>query len=269
MKKSLIACLSLLVTLSLLIGAAGCGGGSSANATEVLKTSSAKMKNVEKFKVEAEIKTSADMEGADQDIDMEMASDMSNPEELKAQIVVSGMGVDTEVYLYGAYTYINIPGQGWVKAATSDMSDYEQMTPSGISDMSEGAENIKMVSENGDYHEISFDIGKKYLQDILGGQDLDNQLGEEFSKMMEDMLKGLSMSMVVKIDKKTSYMTSAEIKMVFKDMPMVGDMSIVMDMDFSDFNGDIAVELPAEAQTAREVSPEELENQLPGSTLGI
>lgn len=269
MKKFLAACLSMLVILSLFIGAVGCGGSSSANATKILEESSAEMKDVVKFKVKTTAKTTADIEGTDQDMEMEMKSDMSDPDEPKAQVVVAGMGSDSDVYLYGQYTYINIPNQGWVKAATSDMSDYEQMTPSGISDMSEGATNVMMKSETDDYYEISFDIGKKYLQDIFSNQSVGNQLGEEFTQMMEEMLKGLSMSLVVKIEKDSKNIETAKIKMAFKDMPMVGDMSINMDMKFSDFNGDFEIELPAEAETAREISPEELQNLLPGSALGI
>lgn len=269
MKKLLAVFLSTLLILSLFIGAVGCGGNSSANAEKVLEESSTEMEGVDKFKVETKVKTTADTEGLDQEMVMDMKSDMSDAEEPKAQVAIAGMGNDSDVYLYGQYTYINVPGQGWLKAATNDMSDYEQMTPSGISDMSKGATNVKMVSETGDYYKISFDIGKKYLQDIFSQQELGNQLGEEFENMMKEMLKGLSMSLVVKIKKETKNIETAKINMVFKDMPMVGDMTMNMDMKFSDFNGDFVIELPAEAQAAREVSPEELENLLPGSALGM
>lgn len=269
MKKLVIVCVSFMAILLLTAGTIGCGGSSSASAPEALEKSNTAMNDVLKFKMKAEAKTNMDMEGGSGTMEMEMKADMSDEEAPKVQVAAAGMGTDSDIYMFGQYTYMNIPGQGWVKAAVTDMSDYEQMTPTGVSNMTEGAENVKMVSETDDYYEISFDVGQKYLQSLFGDESLGDELGEEFSKMMEEMLKGLSISIVVKIDKKTSYITDAKMKMDFKDIPMVGDMSMDMNMEYDDFNGAFEVELPAEANDAREVSPEELETLKPSTGLGI
>ncbi|MBN2169228.1 MAG: hypothetical protein JW738_08285 [Actinobacteria bacterium] len=260
MKKLLVALISLMLVLgSIAICATGCGGKSSAEAADILDKSNAAMQKITSFTMKTTGKYEMDMtEGMDQDIKMEMKADMSDPQNLKAQIVTSMMGMDTEMYLLGNYSYMEMPGMGWVKTPMADMGEYSQMTPEDISNMSKGAEDVKLVSEDGNSYEVSFTVGSKYFESAFEGDALGDELGEELSGMFEDMIKNMSMSAVFKIDKKTMYTTEAKVKMDMKDVPMIGNMTADMVMKYSDYNKPVTIELPPEAAAAPEIDPSEL-----------
>ncbi|MBN1289238.1 MAG: hypothetical protein JXA49_06345 [Actinobacteria bacterium] len=260
MRKLLASLISLMLILgSFGVWTAGCGGTSSAETADILDKSSAAMQDVTSFTMKTTGEYEMDMmDGAEQDIKMEMIADMSDPQDPKAQIVTSVMGMDTELYLLGNYTYMEMPGMGWVKTPMADIGEYAQMTPDEIGKMSKGAEDLKMVSENGKSYEVSFTIGSEYFESAFESDALGDELGEEFMGMFEDMIKNMSMSAVFTIDKKSMYITEAKVKMEMKDVPMIGNMTADMDMKYSDYNKPVTIELPPEAAAAPEVDPSEL-----------
>lgn len=261
---------TVLTVFFLLIGlvavfSAGCGGKSSAEAADILEKSNAAMQAITTFSMKMDGSYKMEMmEGMEQDIVMEMRSDMSNPQDPKAQIVMSAAGMDMEMYLIGNYTYMEIPGQGWVKTAVADMSQYSQMTPSEISKMSKGAEDIKIVSEKGGSYEISFKAGEEYIQSVYQSEGVTDALGEEMSEMMADIYKNVTVTAVLEIDKKTLYVTGGTMKMEIKDAPMIGTITADIDVEYTSMNEPLTIELPPEAAAAPEVDAGEL-----GTTPGL
>jgi len=267
MRKSIVCSIVVLLAVTLLF--AGCGGKkdesgqststSGLSAKEILEESSNKMQTVKSARAEGQYKMSTSAADASSgaeamDFSFEMEMDLSNEEQPELRMAMKGMGQDTILYMTGGYVYMEVPGQGWMKAPAGDTDSMTQTSPAEIAKFAENAENLKVVSETGTSYKISFDIGQALLKEQMGSQQDMGELSPEMQKMLDDMLKNMKMSAVFTINKKTMFIEDANIKMTLTDFPMVGDMALDMTMAFSDFNEPVSVSLPPEAANAQEVA---------------
>jgi hypothetical protein len=135
------------------------------------------------------------------------------------------------------------------------------LTPGQITGLGKYAENLKELPEEGNNYVLSFDVGSEFFEKTLAGAEQpgsqpaseDQQSAQDMVKLAREMLKGLEMSVVMKIDKSTYYPSETTIKMSLKEIPIIGDMSVDMKMAFSNYNEPVTVALPAEAQNAKEI----------------
>jgi hypothetical protein len=250
---------------------AGCGGGGTTggvestklSAQEILEESNLKMQEVTSLKANGFYKAAMGEAGSEaMDFDFEMEIDMTNAESPEVHMVMRGMGQDTEVYMSEGIAYASVPGQGWVKGPAGDTDSFKQATPAEIAKFAEDAEDLKILAEDGTHYELAFVISEQYLRNQMSSEFDMQDLGPEVEKMMNDMIKGMKMNAVFKIAKDTMFIEVAKIAMEIKDMPMLGSMTLDMELEFSDFNEPVAVALPAEAANAVE-SPD-LSNTIPG-----
>jgi predicted nuclease of predicted toxin-antitoxin system len=282
MRKSLLGSLAVLLAIGLLVGLllAGCGGSStsgtatssgSLNAKRILEQSSKKMQAVKTAKATGSYKlagtpatgTSSPSGAQNMEFSYQMEMDVSNPDKPEMHMVMKGQGQTTDLYITGGFVYMNVPGKGWVKTPAGTTSEgMAQATPAEITQFANNAENLKIISEDADSYKLSFDIGKKYIQDQLKKEQGGTNLGPDVEKLMNQMINNMKMTAVFTINKATSYIENVDLVMSIKNMPAVGDMNLAMSMAFSDFNKPVAVALPAGAANAQEMS------ELPSGTNG-
>lgn len=244
----------------------GCGGGDSGDgklsAQEILDLSSEAMKDITSIKAVGEYRVKADIaEEEEMDISLEMEIDITNPDKPVGKMIMSGMGEELEMFFSDGYVYLNAPDEGWIKAHAAESQTFQAATPGEIVRFSDGAENLKIASEDSGSYEISFDISDKYFMEQADMDEDLSELGPEMEKMIQDMLKGINMSAMFRIAKDTYHVENADILIEMKDMPMMGSMSLEMTLGFSNFNVPIAVVLPPEAAGAVEV--DDLDDTIP------
>ena len=203
-----------------------------------------------------------------------MEGNIVSESEVEARITASeDSGKKTDVYIVGGYAYSFDATTGWVKQKVDSAQGLGSgmLTPGQLTGLGKYAENLKELPEEGNNYVLSFDVGPKFFEKSLadvgqsGSQPAggDQQSAQDMVKLAREMLKGLKMSVVMKIDKTTYLPSETTIKMSLKEIPIIGNMSVDMKMAFTDYNVPVSVALPAEAQNAKEV-PAGLPGGLPG-----
>jgi hypothetical protein len=136
-----------------------------------------------------------------------------------------------------------------------------------LTELSKYATDMKLTTDSSGQYVVTFDVGPKFFEQVLdeaaGTSETegstpsseDQQAAEQLAQTMKDMMAGIQMGVVYKINKSTMLADSSSLKMSMKDAPIVGDMSADMTMNFSNYNDPVTITLPAEAQNAREVQP--------------
>jgi uncharacterized protein involved in high-affinity Fe2+ transport len=275
MRKGLIVLLVVLLACAVAL-AAGCGEKkeTKSDAQKILEQSQQKMSAVDSLKMTGSmvIKTPG-AETKEETVDLSMEAKMVSPEDVEGHMVMKdSSGAQTDVYMSGGYVYTNDPASGWYKQKMDAAGGVSSgmMTPKDLEELNKYAENITMT-ETGNEYKLSFDIGPEYFEKALGAStDQSTQTtpgSKELEEMMKSLIKGIQMSLTYTIDKSTMLAKSAKINMTMKDAPMMGDISIAMDMAFSDYNAPVQVALPEEAKSAKEVEPGTAMPTIPG--LGI
>jgi hypothetical protein len=273
MKKAVIVLLA-----ALLIGAAvvaGCGGKStktaSSPAQDVLQKSQAKMQEIKSVKLAGKASVLTPQSEVKEE-SYEFAAEMKllSKDDVEMKMVSKdSAGKPTDAYMVGGYVYTNDPNAGWTKQkvdASSGVSS-SMLSPTGIADLSKYAQNMKLMPEQGGKYVVSFDVGSKFFEDMLNQaaastgspsstpSSEDKKAAQELAQTMKDMMGGLQMGVVYKIDKNTMLADSTTIKMSMKGAPIVGDMTADMTATFADYNAPVTITLPPEAQNAKEVQP--------------
>jgi hypothetical protein len=274
MKKAVIVLLA-----ALLIGAvvvAGCGGKStktaSSPAQDVLQKSQTKMQDVKSVKLagKASVLTpQSEVKEESYEFSAEMKILSKDDVEMK-MVAKDSAGKATEAYMVGGYIYTNDPTTGWTKQKAESSSgsiSSSMLSPTGVADLSKYAKDMKLEPEQGGKYVVAFDVGSKFFEDMLdqaststGTQSStpsseDKKAAQELAQTMKDMLGGLQMNVVYKIDKSTMLADSTTVKMSMKGAPIVGDVTVDMTATFADYNAPVTITLPPEAQNAREVQP--------------
>jgi uncharacterized protein YdeI (BOF family) len=275
MKKAVIVSLAVL-----LIGAAvaaGCGGKStktaSSPAQKVLADSQAKMQEIQTVKLAGKaVVLTPQSEVKEESFDFTADMKLVSKDDVEMHMVAKdSTGKPTDVYMVGGYIYTNDPTTGWTKqkaeSSTSGSVSGSLMSPTGLTELSKYATNMKMVTDPSGKYVVSFDVGPKFFEQVINQaaqagntqtstpSTEDQKAAEQLAQTMKDMMAGIQMGVVYKIDKSTLLADSSTIKMSLKGAPIVGDMSADMNVNFSDYNAPVTITLPPEAQNAREVQP--------------
>jgi len=273
MKKVVIVSLAVLMIGAII--AAGCGSkatkSASSPAQQVLEKSQAKMQDVQTVKITGKANVlTPQSEVKKESYDFDASMKIISKDDVEMQMVAKdSAGKTTAVYMLGGYVYTNDPTTGWTKqkAQSSGNATSSLLSPSGITELSKYATNMKLEPVRGGTYTVSFDVGSKYFQLLIdqatAGTDTgstspsgeDQKAAQQLAQTMKDMMAGIQMGVVYKIDKNSMLAQSSTINMSMKGAPIVGDMTADMTANFSDYNAPVTVTLPPEAQNAREVQP--------------
>lgn len=272
MKKSSVSVLAviLVAVLAASLFIVGCGGGSSAEkegdkgAAGILKSSQAKMENVKSVKLKGVAKV--DTPGAEEKtetVEFEIAVSQPSKDDVQMHMVQHDSdGQATEMYVMDGYAYTNDPTTGWSKTPYEGSGALSSgvVTPGSISDMTKYAKNLKIADDKEGRHSISFAIGSDFIDELFeqaaAAQSApsaeQDEATQQLVQTMKDMLKGIQMNMIYKVDKKTLLGDEVQVKMSMKNAPALGDISVVMSAKMYDYGVPVTIALPPEAQNAPE-----------------
>ncbi|MDD5749095.1 MAG: hypothetical protein PHP64_08685 [Actinomycetota bacterium] len=255
--------LAYVIVAGLMVGLlmAGCGGGkgtsSKLSAKEILAKSSQKMQHAKSFKSTGSAVTNAPGEkDGKTEVKIEAEIEVKDKNNYEGKMITKTLGTETTVYMKDGWAYTNVPGQGWSKTKIDQFTKSSQaMTPSQIAEFAKQAVNLDIVSEDSDSWKISYELSPEYLRKQILGEDASlSSSSPEQTKMIEEMLKGISMKMTQSISKSTFYVEKITMSMAMKNIPQVGDMSMDMKLSFSNYGTPVKVSVPAEALNAKEAS---------------
>ncbi|PKQ28776.1 MAG: hypothetical protein CVT63_00970 [Candidatus Anoxymicrobium japonicum] len=269
MKKIGIVFVAAFVVATLFV--AGCGGKkpvASNNAKDLLKKSQTKMKSVKSMKINGNYS----VETPEAETKKESASFVAEIKRLGKDDADAHMtmtpesGKAEEMFMVGGYAYNNDPASGWTKTKVGSSSDLQKsgvVTPDMISDMSKFAQNMRLDPEEGGKYVIAFDVGSMFFEQMLDqaassataqGSSPDGDATKKQAQAMKDMLKGLKMALVYKMDKKSLLADSAVVTASLNGSAF-GNVKFDMTTTFSDYNAPVSITLPPEAQNAKEIQP--------------
>ena len=270
------------LTATLLVSAllvAGCGCGKSSKpatgAQAILDQSQKATADVKSVKAAGTANViTPDSEVKEARTTFEMQGNFISETEVQARIVATDeKGQTTEAYIMDGYAYSYSTLTGWEKQKVDEAQGLSSgmISPGQVTELSKYAENLEELPEEDGSYVISFDVGSKFFEETLtGAQDQaaeptteEQQAAQDMMELAKQMLDGLEMTVVMKIDKETYFPTSIVLEMSLKDAPMLGDMSVEMEVSFSEYNTPVAVVLPEEAKSAPE-RPSGLPGGLPG-----
>jgi outer membrane lipoprotein-sorting protein len=267
MKKLALAVLVALLVATVVV--AGCGKKESkapTGAQGILAKSQEAVKSIKSFKGNgsADLKT-PQSESKEAKYTYNMQEKIITSDDLQVSFSATQQnGQQNLVYVMDGYMYSYSSAQGWEKqkvASAQQVLGTSFVSPDQISKMSKYAQNLKKLPDEGNNYVLSFSVSSKFFENALststGSSSSSSQSKPDQSTM--DLIKGLlqSLSMKIKtnIDKTTYYPSSTNVAVSIKDAPLIGNMSVAMDMTFSDYNAPVTITLPPEAQAAKEVAP--------------
>jgi hypothetical protein len=143
------------------------------------------------------------------------------------------------------YTYdLN---SGWVKRKVTgeDALSTAVPTPDQLSEMSEYAENLRLLPEEDGKHVVAFDVSPDFFSKYSEGL-------TDPSGILKDYLKDIEVSVTYCIDESTMYADNVEVDLSMKGIPLFGDISGFISIAFSEFDQPVDITLPAEAMNAPE-----------------
>jgi len=275
-KRTTVLALALIAIIA--ISLAGCGQAkktevkSGLSANEIISRSNKKMEAVKSYRAQGTYKMSAPAisstpsQGNEKmEFSFEMKMKMNTPTDFEGQMVTKGLGTETTVYMKNGYAYANVPGKGWVKAPVTDFSKSQTATPEQISEYTKWAKDMKVSSEDSKGWNIDFEIRPEFFQEQLKkALGTSVPTGESsapsngYAQIIQELAKSTTMNMSLRILKNTFYLENARMLMSMKNVPQLGDMEMDISISLSDFNSPVTVTIPAEAQSAKEVTPEEI-----------
>lgn len=262
MKRFLIVLLLASMAAALLL--TGCGESktekSADDAKAILEKSQQKMGDITSVKMTGSTSmVMPEAEETDTEFGFEAVTNIAADGQQEVHLVAKGDGEEYETYAMGGYAYTYDPNTGWIKQKISGTEDAGTAVPTHdqIVEMGRYAENLRLLPEEGGSYVVAFDVSPKFYEQYTTGS-TDGEAEGDISGMMADLLKGIEISIVYKINKETLYADAAIIDMSLNDMPMLGDVTASMDAAFSDYNKQVSIVLPPEAQNAKE------EELLPG-----
>ena len=270
MKKFWFTLLIALMVATTVVSAVGCGkskGAAPNSAKGILDKSLKAVLNAKSLKVNGSIdlKTpEAEEKESKETITGEF--NIISTSEIEGHLVAQDQkGQKSEAYLKGGYGYTYSPASGWEKQKTSGVQDLTTglIDPENLATMIKYAENPKKLPDEGNNQVVSFDVGKKFYDELLSGLNEEssapNTAEQSMAQQYGDLLKGLvgdiAASVVMKVDKTTSYPSEVTVKVSAKGIPVMGDVSLDSKMAFTDYNVPVTVTLPPEAASAKEVEP--------------
>lgn len=271
MKKILIALLAVLLSTAVL--AAGCGKKSeSAGAKAILEKTQAASEKIKSLKANGEaVMSTPQSEVKETRMAFDMESNIISRSDVELRMTSTDeSGARSDVYVVDGWAYTYSAGTGWIKQKVENAEELGAgalMTPGQVSEISKFAEKLEQLPDEGDNYVISFEVGTRFFEQALEGAE-GSGMDEETMEAAKALMKGIEMSMVLKVDKNTYFPSETTVKMSTAALPMLGEADVSLKMTFLDYNQPVTVALPAEAQSAREL-PGGMPGGLPIPGLGF
>lgn len=256
MRKVLLAVTAALLAITIIVAGCGKTNQTVGDAQKLLKDSNKAMQSLKSYKAVGNINISSNAsdQGATS-VSFEMQIQQNGPKDFQGRMMVRGLGKNMEVYIANGYVYTNEPEKGWVKQPLSSVTDFSTLaSPADISKLADAATNARILTEDSQYYKIAFDLKADYLKQLMGLQTSNKNLSSEEKKIADEMLKGLQMGAIFKLEKSTMYLSSMVMNFNIQNVPSVGKVKMEEKIDLSEFNKPVEVNLPAEAQNAQEVT---------------
>ncbi len=150
----------------------------------------------------------------------------------------------------------------------SNIENIQLIDPDMMSTYMENTESIEVVREDTESIQLAFDVKQElyhqafrdYVAQIIEGSDLasEEDKAEFLEKIMERALDSMSMRQIFTIRKEDGMITNLITYVSFIVAPTAMDVAktrVFIDNDIFDYNEDIFIELPAEAETATYYEP--------------
>ncbi|MDI6874821.1 MAG: hypothetical protein QME84_11155 [Actinomycetota bacterium] len=191
---------------------------------------------------------------------MDVQSEVQNVEGHTNQHMSMDMGsLTTEAYIYGDYFYQEIPGQGWIKTSLAQYQA-QNLATGVISEeqlqlILESVEEATIRDEGEDAQEMVLVLGKEFLLRSLerfreqAGEEARSQM-EEWMSAMEGAAEGFSATLRLLVGKEDHLIREMEMTIEMRDIPQLGTYRSRMYMEAYDYNAEIHIELPPEAEKA-------------------
>jgi outer membrane lipoprotein-sorting protein len=234
---------TLLVTalVTLLVAASGCSAltGSSGNGQAIAEQTNEAMQDVDSYTFDLSMSLSSDQ--SDQTIEMGGSGSVDLAAE-RLHMTMDVMGQSVEQYIVGDTMYIN-QGGTWQQQDVPQENLWNQQQ---LAQQQEILENASVTLQGNttvdgtDVYELSVDVDEDQLMEIL-----QQQQGQQFPGQVS--LNDISYTMYVTHD-------DHYLKRINADMSMSAsgqNADVQLEMTFSDFNGDVSIELPPEAENAQ------------------
>jgi len=276
MRKFWFTLLIALMVATTVVSAVGCGkskGAAPNSAKGILDKSLKAVLNAKSLKVNGSIdlKTpEAEEKESKETITGEF--NIISTSEIEGHLVAQDQkGQKSEAYLKGGYAYTYSPTSGWEKQKTSGVQDLTTglIDPENLATMIKYAENPKKLPDEGNNQVVSFDVGNKFYKEMLSGLEAESSApttaeqssAQQYGDLLKSMVGDIASSVVMKVDKTTSYPSEVTVKVSAKGIPIMGDISLDSKMAFTDYDVPVTITVPPEAASAKEVEP--------GTTTGI
>ena len=267
------ASLLLMVTLT-----CGCGKKDRkiSKAEKIIKESAAKMAVVSSFTSSGAGKVlTPQSETKEESFTFDGVVKVAGDDQVEAQMAGTSDGKQVQTIILGGYIYEYNSNSGWKRRKLDEaggIGTAQFVNPSTIKRMTEFAESIRLMPDEGGNYVVAFDVGGKFFDNLLAElkEQMPQSSGAESSMMelIESVLAGIDINMVLKVDKGTMLWTEASIKASMEGVGVLGDMSTDTNLRFSEYNQPVTVSVPPEALNAPEVQQNQFQlPSLPG--LGI
>jgi len=249
MKKLVIPVL--LVLLLVIPVLAGCGGEPGG---EILNKSIEKMEKVNTLTMKIDVTSEEGGETIRENFEAVVTRSDGNPEEFDMMLVTDSPGTEDKIYVVDGYRYMKIEGE-WFKSPVSGdsimgLGQFEQ-----LKDMSDA---MVVTSEDDNSWTLSFDLSSEFLEDALMEETEGLEtMGPEFDEMIQSFVESTKITGELKIAKSTYYLEKMNTAMS-ASIEGLGSFALEAIAEYSDYDKDLKVELPADAKSARDL-PEDME----------
>jgi len=249
---------------------AGCGGGSeesatSSDAVSLLLASTEAMSELKGYRMNGSLSMGMGDDGAgsqSEPISMDIEAEVQNVDgEMRQHMFVTISGYEVEAYIIDGVYYQNIPGQGWQKSSVAanqmqglslGMVDATQMEM--MAQMAKASEVFEEDDEtvalfiqlDREYFQASMELYLDYMEETA------QQVPEGWNEMV-DAITDFQAEIRIWVTKPDNLFERMDMTYMMSGLPQVGTITSTMDVNFSDYDMDIVVELPPEAEQAPEV----------------
>ena len=236
---------TLLVTalVALLVAASGCSAlsGGGGQGEEIAKQTNEAMQDVDSYTFDLSMTMTA--QENDQSVDI-TATGAINVAEERMRMQMDFMGRSTTQYIIGSSQYIELDGNWQQRDVQQDIWNQQQLAQQRqILDNASVSFEGNTTIDGTDVYELSVDVNEDQLMDVI-----QQQQGQDIGSQVD--LKDVSYTM---------YVTHGDyrLKRIVADMKMSAQgqtLNADMEMTFNNFNGDVSIELPPEAENAQSMN---------------
>lgn len=253
------------LTAALCICLSGCGGDSGNGALSLLMESSRSMSEVSGYRMRGSLDMSAegsDAGGGTWSMVADIEAEVQVCEgEMRQHMTMTMDGEKIDSYIIGDEYYQHIPGQGWMRmhvgAYKTQNLGMGLMDPEEMELMAGMASKAEVIEEGGeeiclsfhldeDFFKASLEISRRYLEE--GGQ----AVPDEWLKQAEEAVSSFQADIRIWLWQESKLIDRIETAYTMGGVSPVGDITNSMQLQMYDYNQDIEVELPPEAEGAEE-----------------